>query len=249
MIAFLIHEGTGDYDWPQIEEIALKSMSIVQICIYEIYIRFTRDVTIIVPLFNTTFGVSCTHQQIDYALVPVRALVLLKYKFEEVQAVFMEARARDVGYPFDEREVYYWRFMVDSQVNQTCLARLLYRAAPNWAYVSDCSDSSEDEEDYCSSDLSVGGEDSDSDEYEKEQLEGIVRVNPMTGRGYENRPIFYRNLYPTRRPVSKFPEQFISSFAHFASFNTSFQYLRNSGSFKENIKAREASRYYFIKHC
>jgi hypothetical protein len=171
MIDLLIDDETADYDWSQAEEEAIDSMNIIQTFLYDLYIRFTRDVTIIAPLLNATFGLSCTSLQIDHLLVPIRALVLIKYKFKETEVVSMEARARDVGYPFDEREVYYWRFMADSQVNEACLPRLLYRAdaAPPSAYVSDCSDSSDDEGHYCcSSDSSVGEEDSDIDEREEE---------------------------------------------------------------------------------
>jgi hypothetical protein len=207
MLQFLMdYGGTKNYDWSRVEKKAVRRMNTEQICLYELYTRFTRDVAIIVPLFNTTLELSYTHQQIDRALVPVRALVLTRYIFEESEVVTMEGIARNAGLPFDVREIYYWRYMVDSQIDETNLARLLRPedAAPLSEYVSDCSDSSDDGKSCCSSVSSVDGEDSDgnsdsNDHGREASLEKIVRTTPMTGRFQRRRPHFYGHLKPRDR--------------------------------------------------
>jgi len=186
--------------WSNTEQLAVTNMSVNETCLYDLYIRVTKEVTIITSLFNAAFATSHTVGEVDKMLVPIRALVLIKYKYEEVKAVLMEDTAWDSGLPFDVNEVYYWRYMVDSQVNEACLPRLFpaWLAVPDAAYASDFSGSSDDEEgDHHSSDSSASEEDTDRDEDEREkELKDTAPVNPVTGRGDRSR----FNLRPTSRP-------------------------------------------------
>lgn len=82
-----------------------------------------------------------------------------------------------------------------------------------------------------------------------------------TGRLFHQKFILAYNPQDTRAPpyyvyigsanfssaawVCKFQELFISMFVHFASFNTPFECPGRSGSFREGIETREASRYLY----
>ena len=83
-------------------------MNDLETCLYIIYWKFTRDVSIITPIFNATFKTSYTRAQVDNFLVPVRAMVLMKYLIEEENMIGIEHRERYNGKLINVRYVWHW---------------------------------------------------------------------------------------------------------------------------------------------
>jgi len=94
--------------WGYVECEAVETMNGLDACLYIMYLRFTTDVSIITPMVNASFGTAFTKTDIDKFLVPVRALVLMKYLIEEEIEIKIEQRNRKYGSPVEIGRVYYW---------------------------------------------------------------------------------------------------------------------------------------------
>jgi hypothetical protein len=73
----------NDSEWDNLEKSYLEVMTQEELCLYEIYMRYTKSLCTITIIINALFQEDLSQAELVDDLAPIRVLATLKYVIEE----------------------------------------------------------------------------------------------------------------------------------------------------------------------
>lgn len=125
----------NDSEWDNLEKRCLEVMTQEELCLYEIYTRYTKSLRTITIITNALFQEDLSQAEVDDDLAPIRVLATLKYVIEEnISKRKKDQQLSNLWY----RIIYFESCQFAATVNRQALPPPI---PAHLGYVSDASDS------------------------------------------------------------------------------------------------------------